>query len=130
LTTREAVQRKYDILNDDGVVILNLISAFSGPKSEFLKSELKTYQETFPQVFLFKIRDDFEESKMQNIILVASKNKNIGKFNFNEMENNNLKINQEIKGFLGKIYKKKIESGGIILTDDYAPVDYYINKNY
>jgi spermidine synthase len=32
LTTAEAVQRKYDILNDDGIVILNIISAIEGEK--------------------------------------------------------------------------------------------------
>ena len=47
LTTKEAVQKEYDILNDNGLVILNVISALDGEKGEFLRAEYATYKKNF-----------------------------------------------------------------------------------
>ena len=55
LTTKEAVQNKYDILNDEGVVILNIISSINGEQGKFLRAEYATYQNIFPQVYLFPV---------------------------------------------------------------------------
>lgn len=119
LTTKEAVQKKYDILRNNGVVILNIISAIEGEKANFLKAEYATYKNIFSQVYLFPVGDVNDWKRVQNIILVALKSDK--KQNF---KSSNIQLNE----YLGHLRKKKIEEDIPILTDDFAPVDYYINQ--
>jgi spermidine synthase len=115
LTTREAVQKMNEALTDDGIIILNLISAVEGRGSLFLQAEYRTFAETFPQVYLFKTESDKPENIAQNLILVAGKS---GKFPFETTD-------PEISAFLQKRYEKPLNLSVPVLTDDLAPVDYY-----
>ncbi|MDX9970748.1 MAG: fused MFS/spermidine synthase [Candidatus Gracilibacteria bacterium] len=119
LSTVEAVQKQYDSLNENGVVILNLISAFEGEKSLFLQAEYKTFKEVFPQVFIFKVRSGTKLDNLQNIILVALKSENVPDFSL---------MDDELASFLTNLFTKKIPMDMPVLTDDFAPVDYYMNK--
>ena len=119
LTTLETVKRKYDILNDNGLVILNIISSISGDKGKFLRAEYATYKKIFPQVYIFPVNYENDGEKVQNIILVALKS---DKQIFLESQDSIL------NGYLQHLWKKDIIIDMPILTDDYAPVDYYINK--
>lgn len=119
LTTKEAAQKKYDILNNGGVVILNIISSIEGKRGKFLRAEYITYKSIFPQVYLFPVRQPADGKEVQNIILVALKSKNGQTFN-----DSNPKLNE----YLQHLWKKEIDADMPILTDDYAPVDYYISK--
>ncbi len=119
LTTKEAIQKKYDILNSDGIVILNIISALEGEKSEFLRAEYITYKSIFPQVYLFPVNYMDDTDRVQNIILVALKSKERPTF-----ISEDLKLNE----YLQHLWTKEIITDMPILTDDYAPVDYYMNK--
>ncbi len=119
LTTKEAVQKNFDILNNDGVVILNIISALEGEKSNFLKAEYITYQSVFPQVYLFPVQTPNDSSQVQNIILVALKSRESQTFT---------DADPSLNEYLGHLWQNKVETNLPILTDDFAPVDYYINK--
>ncbi len=119
LTTLEAVQKNYDILNNNGVVVLNIISSIEGKDGQFLRAEYTTYKNIFEQVFLFPVRYKDEGSQKQNIILVALKS------NKDQVFTN---INPEINEYLQHLWTKEIPSDMPILTDDYAPVDYYISQ--
>ncbi len=119
LTTQETVQKKYNLLRDNGVVILNIISAIKGEKGKFLRAEYATYKSVFPQVYLFPVSDPNNEELVQNIILVALKSNKPQKFNDKDP-----KLNK----YLQHLWKKEINMDVPILTDDFAPVDYYINK--
>ena len=119
LTTKEAVQKKYNILNDDGIVILNIISAIEGEKGKFLRAEYATYKSLFPQVYLFPVRGSSNGNIVQNIILVALKSEKDQTFNDSDP-----KLNE----YLQHLWKKTVDADIPILTDDFAPVDYYINE--
>lgn len=119
LTTLEAVQKKYDLLNENGVVLLNIISAIDWEKGMFLRGEYATYKKVFSEVYLFPVQGIENGEKVQNIMLVALKSKEKPVF---ESED------EEIKAFLEKLYTNEIILDVPIITDDYAPVDYYINK--
>lgn len=119
LTTKEAIQKKYDILNGKGIVILNIISSVEGEKGEFLRAEYATYKSIFSQVYLFPVGNSEDGKKVQNIILVALKSSDVPNFQTSD---------SEISGYLDHLWKKDIDPDVPILTDDYAPVDYYINK--
>ena len=119
LTTQEAVQKKYNILNNDGVVILNIISSIEGDKGQFLRAEYATYKSIFPQVFLFPVREPDNGAKVQNIILVALKSEATSAFSSADLK---------LDGYLGHLWQKEVDTDRPILTDDYAPVDYYVSK--
>jgi len=120
LTTKEAVRKKYDILNEDGVVILNIISAIEGPRGKFLRAEYRTYKDVFPQVYLFPVTDPNDGKSSQNIILVAVKSVD-KKFNMTDQD-------EVINSYLKHLWTKEITLDMPILTDDFAPVDSYINS--
>lgn len=118
LTTKEAIEKMYNILDSDWTVIVNVISAIEWDSWEFLRAEYKTYKEIFPQVFLFTVQKK-DSPNLQNLVLVATKsNKN---FDFKSE-------NKKIQSYLDNLRTKKIDDDIAILTDDYAPVDYYISK--
>lgn len=119
LTTKEAVQKKYNILNENGVVILNIISAIEGEKGDFLKAEYLTYKNIFPQVYLFTVKEKNDGRQRQNLILVALKSDK--KANTNSQD-------PELNSYLQNLWAKEINTNLPVLTDDYAPVDYYIRK--
>ena len=119
LTTEEAVQKAYNILNNDGLVILNIVSSLEGKNGQFLRAEYATYKNVFPQVYLFPITAPNDGEKLQNIILVALKSEINPAFNSDDP-----KINE----YLQHVWKKEVDLDMPILTDDCAPVEYYISK--
>lgn len=115
LTTIEAVQQMEKSLTDDGVIILNLISALEGEGAKFLQAEMRTYKEVFPNVYLFKAKADKAENLAQNAIIIAAKSNKI------TFESND----ETISDLLKNRYEKEIDLSLPILTDDLAPVEYY-----
>lgn len=123
LTTKEAIEKIYDILNDDGVVLANLISTLSHKNNAFLRAELATYKSVFPQVYLFAVQypnpDKKEKEYFQNFMLVGLKSDIKPSLNSED---------EEINKFLTHLVKINIEEDLPILTDDFAPVEYYTSK--
>jgi spermidine synthase len=115
LTTLEAVREMEKSLSADGVIILNLISAFEGEGAKFLQAQVKTYQEIFPQVYLFKLKPEKAEHLSQNAVLVATKS---DKISFESAD-------ETISALLKNRYQKPLDLNIPILTDDLAPVEYY-----
>jgi spermidine synthase len=71
LTTVEFMRLTSQRLSDDGVLFANVISAPSGPSSEFYRAEYKTMSRVYPQVYSFRTS---RADVVQNIAVVASKN--------------------------------------------------------
>lgn len=114
LTTLEAVREMHRTLSDDGIVIFNLGSAIRGDASLMLQAELKTYREVFPVVDAYKVRPDYPDEKLQNVIIVASKSQAAA-------ESSDPKIAE----LLAHRYTADIPLTVPALTDDLAPVEYY-----
>ncbi|MFA5051547.1 MAG: fused MFS/spermidine synthase [Patescibacteria group bacterium] len=119
LTTIESVQKTYDILNDNGVAIINVASAITGTRGEFLRAEYRTFSEVFPQVYVFAVRDPQRPDVPQNLILVAIKSDTQPAWSDS---------NQELNDYLAHRYTGLIPTDIPVLTDDHAPVEYLINK--
>ncbi len=119
LTTLEAVQKKYDSLTDHWVVILNIIWALEWEKARFIEAQYLTYKAVFPEVFLLPVTDPQDTSMVQNIMLVALKDPT----QIQELETESLSDDQ--REYLSR---KTYLSGATwrLLTDNFAPVDYYI----
>jgi spermidine synthase len=118
LTTKEAVQKNYNILKKDGVIILNLVSAIEGDQGKFLRAQYKTFKSVFPQVYLFTVRYPEDGKKPQNIILVALKSNNKTSFQSSD---------KELDKYLKHYWKQPVKDDVPILTDDYGPVEYYVS---
>ncbi len=116
LTTQEAVRSVYTSLSDNGVVLLNTITALNGEKGKFLEAEYKTYKSVFPQVYIIPVRSNTNEVTLQNVMIIALKSNQFPKW---------VNKNKELNDYLSKVWKKEPDTGLPILTDDFAPVDYY-----
>ena len=119
LTTLETVQRKYDSLSENWVVLLNIIWAMEWEKSRFIQAQYNTYKAVFPDVFLLPVTDERDVDITQNIILVALKNPLVLQTLDTETLSREHKVFLSRKTFLPK-------NSTPILTDNFAPVDYYI----
>jgi spermidine synthase len=127
LATREAMQRIHDRLNPDGVLLLNVIASLQGEKSLVLQAEVATLREVFDQVYLFPAHytDPVDLGKAQNIMVVATKNPTrISKEELLKRANANVRPDVE------RLWEGEIGNGQDIpvLTDNFAPVDYYVSK--
>lgn len=117
LTTLETVARLHALLKEDGLLIMNTISALEGPQGRFIRAETATYRSMFKQVELFPLFAPLDGSRKQNIMLVAKKN---------EGELPSSPPDEELSGYLAGRWLKPLETDVPILTDDYAPVDVYV----
>ncbi len=123
LTTLEAIQKMHDLLNDDGVILANLISTLSPKNNAFLRAELATYKSVFPHVYLFAVQypnpTEKEKEYFQNFMLVGLKSGVKPALNSKD---------EQLNKYLSHLVKIKIDDDLPILTDDYAPVEYYTSK--
>lgn len=103
LATREAVQCIYNSLTDDGIYMSNILGT---AESEFILSEMNTIKSVFPYVYIYNSNKS-QEKTYNNYIVVGSKK---------PLKNNS---------FLNVDYSK-----GLVLTDDYAPIEKMVGDSY
>ena len=75
LTTQEFIRLCSDKLTEDGVFVMNINSALTGPLSRIFRSVDRTLSQVFPQVYVFAMPEYEGQSLEQsmNIIFVATK---------------------------------------------------------
>jgi spermidine synthase/Tfp pilus assembly protein PilF len=112
LTTKEFNDKISQILTDDGVYMINLIDTFSS--GLFLEAIIKTLQQTFPHVYVITQEASLQSARGTFVIVSAMQEINL----------ENMKANPHL-WILGdsEIETLKRKGHGIILTDDYAPVE-------
>lgn len=116
LTTTEAVQKMNASLTDSGVVLLNMVSALEGKGSLFLQAEYKTFTENFPQVEVFRAEPEKPLTVTQNLILVVAKSTK-------RVE----APDENVAALLKNKHETPLNLTVPALTDDFAPVEYYIS---
>lgn len=121
LTTLEATKKVYESLKDDGIAIINIISTMDGDASFFLKAEYNTYKEIFPQVYIFPVMNPENKYLIQNIMLVALKSQDKPIFE---------SADSELSRYLKNLSNISNETSIPVLTDDYAPTDFYASKMF
>jgi spermidine synthase len=119
LTTLEFVSKVESSLNENGCVIVNLIGSFDGKNSTFFKSLYNTYQKKFPHIYAYGVNTPDNPMKNQNIILIASKYKNLLNHESSDKSIQKLLDNRAIVSNF---------ENSLVLTDDYAPVSYLDSK--
>ena len=117
LTTVEAMRDISRLLSANGVLMMNLISSVGGPQGRFFRAEYLTFKAVFPQVMAFPVHEPQDAESVQNIILVAFKAAAAPSFETD---------NPSYRKLLAQHWSKEIASDTAVLTDDYAPVEYYL----
>ncbi len=120
LTTLEATQKLYAMLNDNGVIAVNIPAALKGKHGKFFQAEYVTYKKVFPEVRVFATASPGDEYSVQNIIMIAFKNKENIRTSLNDEDVVNERLLHRWTG--------DVDPDIPILTDEFAPVDYYANK--
>jgi spermidine synthase len=120
LTTVEFFELASSRLSDDGVLFANLVSAPTGPASQFYRAEYKTMHGVFPQVYSFPTHGG---TVVQNIELVATKNgSRLSEAELlarNDRRDIGIDLAREIRN-----YREPPETDDVpVLRDDRAPVD-------
>lgn len=119
LTTLEAVNHLYNMLNNNGVVVVNIPGALSGKYSKFFQAEYLTYKKVFPAVRAYAVNSPEKETAIQNIVLIAFKSEKIRE---------TLNDDPAINAMLPNVWLGNVDKNTEVLTDDFAPVDYYNEK--
>lgn len=107
LTTRETVQRIADNLTPDGVVVVNLISKYRGGNDPYLRAVRNTYAAEFQRVAVYQTVAGRNLEDPQNFQLIAS--------------NDNAKF-AALDGTMCAD-ALSLAPGGLVLTDNYAPIE-------
>jgi predicted membrane-bound spermidine synthase len=120
LTTREFMQLTADRLDEDGILLANIISAPTGPASQFYRAEYKTMNRVYPQVYSFPTSGG---SVVQNIEVVATKSDARVSQAQLEARDKRRDIGIGLSTELAD-YQAEVDTGGVpVLTDDRAPVN-------
>ena len=101
LTTLETVKEVESILKEDGMYVLNIAGNSDGTNCDFLKAECNTISKVLPWIYIQKC---VEEDGPINYMVVASK------------------VPLQIESI------EMDYSQGIVLTDNYCPVDSLVHK--
>lgn len=118
LSTRECIEKLYGALVDGGVVFVNILSSIEGDTGRFLRAEYATFKAVFPQVYLFPVASAEDPGRWQNVMLIALKS---GK------EPVWTNSDSQLDAFLQHRWKNAVPEDLPLLTDEFAPVDRYIN---
>ncbi len=118
LVTVEFFQLLKSRLSDDGIVMLNIIGNLSKNKSDFLKSEVKTFKQVFPYSYFLAVESP-ASSNTQNFIFIGLND--VTKFDAEAFKKDE-KYSSKLLDFydLDKYH---------LLTDDFSPVDYLVSKS-
>ena len=100
LTTLEAIERIYNLLNTDGIYLTNIVASLDGENSKFLKAEVQTLKQVFKNVYIVPCNYPGGLEIIQNCMVIATDQ---------ELE---LKYAVTIK-----------TDDSIILTDNFCPVE-------
>jgi len=119
LSTIETVQRIYDALVDDGVALVNILGAIEGKAGRFLRAEYATFEAVFPRIYLFPVADSHDGQRWQNVMLIAMKARAEPCFRDSD---------PDFVRMLAHRWTQPITKDLPLLTDDYAPVDYYTSS--
>jgi spermidine synthase len=119
LTTVEAAQKAYSMLNENGCMLQNIIASTQGEASAFLRAELATFRKVFPQVYVVAVTEPSGPEGIRSLLMIALKTGEAPSWESSD---------PELSALLNSNVTDYIFPNLPILTDEFAPVDYYTNK--
>ena len=129
LATKEFFELAHRKLTPNGILVANLISAITGPSGKIARAFVKTQHQVFPQSYVFAARrpDNVSIETVQNVIIIADKNKN--RMDIKEILKRASTIDhslfpEPIQDITVAYYDGSLPDKDVpVLTDDYAPTD-------
>ena len=129
LTTREFFQTAERKLSLDGVLVINIIGAITGPHSRIVRSVVKTVRGVFSQIYIFPtLRANHAGlDDLQNVIVIATKDRK--RLDIHEIISRSTSLGRDLFPFpmrdiADSYYEARIPDQDVpVLTDDYAPTD-------
>jgi len=129
LATKEFFELAHRKLTPNGILVANLISAITGPSGKIARAFVKTQRQVFPQSYVFAARrpDNVSIETVQNVIIIADKNKN--RMDIKEILKRASTIDhslfpEPIQDITVAYYDGPLPDKDVpVLTDDYAPTD-------
>lgn len=115
LTTLETWERCSEVLDEDGIVVMNVIASPSDERSAFFNALFATISDVFPQVRAYRVQVDDSDQAVHNTMIVAAKSSDT------DIEAAVRRANPELASKLIVGYEPP--SDALVLTDDHAPVD-------
>ena len=115
-------------LSDNGVFIANVVGSLPQKPASFALSEIKTFKSVFNNSYFFAVNSK-DSPKLQNLIFVGYNGSDIINFNDEKIKDNK---NYVISGLAEKqINLDRFDFTKYpLLTDNFAPVDYLISKEF
>ncbi|WP_411965157.1 spermidine synthase [Haloferax sp. YSMS24] len=120
LTTVEFMRLTSDHLDEDGILFANVISAPSGPASQFYRAEYKTMRQVYPQVYSFPTAGSVV---VQNIEVVATKDSTLVTHDELQQRNQRRDIGIDLAAEVSSYRDDEPTDDVPLLRDDRAPVD-------
>jgi spermidine synthase len=114
LVTREAAEKMAARLAPDGAIIVNVIAPAAGMQARLPRALAATFASVFEEVSLYPLGKKGEETTPQNVMLVARKQATP----FTPPQD------AETRRLLGSKMDTPVGSDALVLTDDYAPVEW------
>ena len=116
MTTIETMQKCYTLLDDGGVLTMNMIASHRGAGARFVAAQYKTIAAVFPQVKLYAVFDETDAEYVQNMVIVATK-----------ADASRYDLSQTLREISPELTVREIPASELldekILTDDLAPAD-------
>lgn len=126
MITREFFELTRRRLDDDGIFMMNLISAINGPMSRLFASVSATLREVYPELYVFAVDAPFP-TRPQNLILVApARGRGLTESALRDRAGDDEDLLSMVENLVpGELHGT---SGATVLTDDYNPVEYIIAR--
>lgn len=129
LTTREFFRIADRKLNADGVFVVNIIGAVTGPSGKITRSIARTLRQVFPQIYIFPTRrtQNVSLDTTQNVIIVATKER--ARADIRAITQRAAALNRDLfpsptQDIAVSYLDRPVPDDDVpVLTDDYAPTD-------
>ncbi|MDR0338761.1 MAG: fused MFS/spermidine synthase, partial [Desulfovibrio sp.] len=120
--TREAAQNIHDLLSDDGIYVMNIITAVTGDNGRLLRSIRNAFAGVFGEAHIFPVQSRHNGGMVQNVMLLAFRDQRT----LPDPEKD--RVPPHIARMLANRWTSAFppsENDVPPLTDDFAPVERY-----
>lgn len=116
--TQESAKNMHDLLDDNGVVLMNIIGAIEGDNGQLVRSIYHAFAAEFAQVSLHPVKSD-NGNEVQNILLMAFRTERT--LSPEELS----RLAPDLRLAYEQKWEKTIPTDVPALVDNYAPVERY-----
>ncbi len=123
--TVEAAQALRRAVNDDGALLMNIISAFEGNDGAIFQSIYGALSQAFAEIYVFAVYEGTSRSSVQNLMVMAFPKQRPDLAKILQSEPSQLPFSHTIQALLASRIQEKPELLVAPLRDDFAPVERY-----